>query len=231
MPTAITVISARFAEDLSSGADNSVTPPDAIQQIAGSETTWAETGLPSRGRRVRSWLTFWPGESLARAHVDNVQAAIPLLGTAESITTAVLLPYSTHGDVNWFGKPGEIPLDSNPRPEKGAPVFVITSLGLGSIGPGAVAFGQGNHAIRKTIRSQPGLRFEAQILADNPVTDGVTMTLWDNEASVIDFAYRQDPHRTAMKVKEHKDISRGSFTRSAVRHFSGSWDGIQTEIG
>jgi hypothetical protein len=226
LTTAITLISARFAETLSARSDQSEHPVGALAHIAGSEVAWEPTGQPGRRRDIRSWLTFWPDEVSAAAFVERRDAHIPLLGTAVDSIAALLLPYATHGEVTWFGgTPQPMVLSLAPRPGKPDPVFVITSVGLGGLGAGAVAFGQGNYAIRKAIGQQDGLRFEAQLLPDDPTMDGPTLSLWDTEASVIRFAYLDEPHKSAMKVKDHKDLVRASFTRCRVRSVVGSWNG------
>ncbi len=102
--------------------------------------------------------------------------------------------------------------------------------GIGTTGLGAVAFGQGTYKVRKAIREQDTLRFETQILPDNPLTDGPTLSLWDNLKAVMSFAYQNDPHKSAMAAMNHDDILRGSFTRCAVKSFSGVWQGRRIDI-
>lgn len=228
MTHTITLIGASFDKDLSSGADLSGAPENALAHLAGTEIIWSPTGQPSRRRNVRSWLTFWPNETMAQDFVTQSHTHIPLLKDASEMLLGVLQPFATHGDVNWFDtSPAPMDLELVKRPDKGEPVFVITSLGLGSLGAGAIAMGQGIHAVRGALASRDDVRFEGQILPDDPRIDGPTLSLWDNQEALIKFAYRTDPHKSAMKVSDHEDLVRGSFTRCAVRSFGGTWQGKQ----
>lgn len=232
MTTTITLMRAHFEQDLSSGSDVSGTPEDAIGHLAGTEVKWAPTGQPSRLRSVRSWLTFWPTETIARKFLDQRNAHIPVLKEASDVLLGVLQPFATHGDVNWFSTPAApLGLQLAKRPNKGAPVFVITSLGLGGLGAGAIAMGQGTFAIRSAMSSWQDVHFEGQILPDDPTIDGPTLSLWQNEEALTRFAYRSDPHKSAMKVADHADLVRGSFTRCVVLSFDGTWQGNRISLG
>jgi hypothetical protein len=226
MTTAITLIFAHFADPLSKDSDQSLHPEGALGHIAGSEIHWAITGAPRRQRMIRSWLTFWPDDMKANAFLTERHDRIPLLQSAEQTSVALLAPFATHGDVNWFDpSPQPLGLSLAQRPDKTDPVFVITSAGLGGFGRGAAAFGRGTRKVRRAMQNHEALMFEGQILPDDPRIDGPTLSLWPNQSAVLDFAYKSDPHKTAMKVVEHDDILRGSFTRCAVRSFDGYWNG------
>jgi len=231
MPNFATIISAGFDFDLAADEDIGSMADNALIELTGTDVDWQDTGLPRRHRRIRSWLTMWPDRASAEAYLHAYTSDIPLITKAREHVAGLLAPYASHGDVNWQSTtPAPLALDLSPRPEKGSPVFVVTSLAFAKMGEGAIAFGKGNHAIRRIVSDQPGLLFEAQILADNQNLDGSTLTLWEDEAAMMRFAYREDPHRTSMKVKEHEDIARGSFTRLAVLSFSGAWNGKQIAI-
>lgn len=231
MTSAITLITAHFDSDLSATSDESSEPQNALAHVAGSEVNWAASGLPTRRRHIRSWLTFWPRETDAAQFLNQRKSHIPLLDRAAEVSIGLLIPFTTHGDVNWFDGPAKpIEMDLAQRPDKSAPIFVITSAGFRALGLGAVAFGQGTHTVRKAIQKQEDVRFEAQILPDNPTTDGATFTLWDNQAAVMNFAYKSEPHKSAMDVTNHDDVVRGSFTRCWVKSFDGIWRGQRISI-
>jgi len=231
MTSTITLISAQFEDDLSARSDESGVPASALGHVAGSEAHWAASGLPSRKRNVRSWLTFWADENAAHQFVEKRNDHIPLLADATDVLTAVLQPFAAHGDVNWFdGSAAALNFQLAQRPDKTAPVFIITSAGFGGFGSGAIAFGQGTHTVREAVQGQDGVRYEAQILADDPKIDGVTLSLWDNQMAVMDFAYKRDPHKSVMAVMDHEDVVRGSFTRCLVKSFDGIWQGKRVNI-
>ncbi|MBB3713938.1 hypothetical protein FHS00_003551 [Limimaricola variabilis] len=220
MPNAITIINARFESNLSADSDQSRKPAGADAHVAGTEVDWAPTGLPKRRRNVRSWVTFWHDEASASGFLANRHTWIPILSSATKVSAGLLLPYASYGDVNWRGRsPAPIALKHTPKSPELSRVFAITSIGLGGLGPGALAFGQGNYAIRNVIREQSGLEFEAQVLPDDQKLDPLNMSLWSSEEALVNFAYRSEPHRSAMGAKDHPDLLRGSFTRCHVKSF------------
>ncbi len=228
MPQAFTVISARFADALSPGDDESGAPEGALFSAAGSEVDWAETGMPKRRRDIRSWIALWPDRDSARSHLERRLATIPLLRRAEEQWCGLLVPYASHGTVNWSDDENIASLvnDLGPRPKAGTPVFVLTSLGIGNQGEGMIAFGKGTRAVREAFDELPGVILEQQLLPDAPGLDAPTLSLWENEGEVISAAYRSEPHRSAMKVAEHPDLARGSFTRMSLLWAQGSWRGV-----
>ncbi|MAM63514.1 hypothetical protein [Maritimibacter sp. UBA3975] len=228
MTQAFTVISARFPRDLSPGDDKSGSPEGAVFSTAGSEVEWHESGMPRRRRDVRSWIALWPNQEMAREFLELRADLIPLLPSAEEQWCGLLLPYASHGTVNWAQDEDIASLinDLGPRPGKGTPVFVMTSLGIGNQGEGMIAFGKGTRAVRAAFNELTGVILEQQLLPDTPGLDAPTLSLWENESELISAAYRSEPHRSAMKVSEHPDLARGSFTRMMLAWAEGSWDGV-----
>ncbi|MEC7761192.1 MAG: hypothetical protein VX874_04665 [Pseudomonadota bacterium] len=228
MPQAFTIISARFARDLTADDDQSAAPTGATMSMAGSEVDWAETGMPSRRRTVRTWIAVWPDRDLARSYLDRRFEHIPLLAQAEEHWCGLMLPYQSHGDLNWLPEGTSTAVFDNlgPRPKPARPVFVMTTLGIGNPGEGMIAFGKGTRAVRQAFADLPAVILEQQLLPDVQGLDAPTLTLWENEAEVIGAAYRSEPHRSAMKVADHPDLARGSFTRMTLLWAEGSWEGV-----
>jgi hypothetical protein len=69
-------------------------------------------------------------------------------------------------------------------------------------------------------------------LASRPFTphtigdDGITLSVWRDDASMLNAAYRAGPHRD--KIDWHKSVNafdRSSFTRFRIVDTCGHWDG------
>lgn len=228
MAQAFTIISARFPRDLSATDDTSVGPEGADFALAGSEVAWNEAGLPSRNRTIRTWIALWPDRDAGRRFLKRRVENIPLLTQAEKLWSGLLLPYQSHGDLNWHpdGKAASVFHDLGPRPKSSRPVFVLTTLGIGNPGEGMIAFGKGTRAVRQAFSDLPSVILEQQLLPDDQRLDAPTLSLWENEGAVISAAYRSEPHRSAMKVADHPDLARGSFTRMTLLWAEGSWEGV-----
>ena len=108
------------------------------------------------------------------------------------------------------------------------PILVMTSLGIGDPGDGLVEFGQGVKAVRDGFAKNPSVLLDLNMLPDLPMIDGPTLTLWSSEQEVVKGAYRSDPHRTAMTLRNGA-TARASFTRMAVALAEGVWN--ETDLG
>jgi hypothetical protein len=65
-------------------------------------------------------------------------------------------------------------------------------------------------------------------LRPNPIgTDGITFSLWRDDASMMAAAYRPGVHRTQLdRYRVEHTADRSSFTRARIMCCSGTWDGI-----
>jgi len=111
------------------------------------------------------------------------------------------------------------------RPDADAPVLVMTSLGIGDPSDGLIAFGQGVTAVRAAFADNPAVSMDANMLPDIPMIDGPTLTLWRSEQEMMQSAYRTDPHRSAMEMRNGA-MARASFTRMTPLFAEGSWQGV-----
>ncbi len=225
--SAVTVIAARFDAPLSKGDDNSAHPDGARLSTAGTEIGWdTPDGMARRERHVRSWLSIWPDLDAALAFHRDHRNHLPILARATESVAMVGLPYACHGTLNWLpsGAAADLYPQLSKRPEKAGLVLVMTSLGIGNPQEGLVAFGQGVTAVRKAFAENPAVLMDVNMLPDMPMIDGPTLTLWRSEKDVMAGAYRSDPHKTAMKMRNGA-LSRASFTRMAVVAAEGTWGG------
>lgn len=226
--SAVTIFAARFDRALGKGDDTSGHPKGATLFSGGTEVSWAtEDGFACRDRTVRVWLTVWPNADLAQDHYDNRAQRIPLLSEAREAMAALCHPFACHGEVNWTpdGQAQTIYGALAPRPDKTPPILVMTSLGIGDPTDGLKEFGQGVTAVRQAFATNPDVALDINVLPDIPMIDGPTLTLWRSERAIMQGAYRTDPHRTTMKMRNGA-MARASFTRMEVVAAEGTWAGV-----
>ncbi|SIS97053.1 hypothetical protein SAMN05421759_10840 [Roseivivax lentus] len=229
--SAVTVIAARFSRPLSRGEDASARPEGATLATAGTETSWdTADGYPRRERSVRIWMAIWPDPGAAEAHLSGRADHLPILAEASETIALLGIPFSCHGNLNWSadGDVSSLYPHLGKRPGQTQPILVMTSLGIGDPEDGLVEFGQGVKAVRDAFAKNPSVLLDMNMLPDLPVIDGPTLTLWRSEREIIHGAYRSDPHKTAMTLRNGA-TARASFTRMAVVSAEGVWNG--TDLG
>jgi hypothetical protein len=225
--SAVTIIAARFDHALRRGEDASPPPAGAALSAAGTETDWnTEDGLPRRERRVRVWMAIWQGLDAARSFADARSDDIPILATATGTVALVGVPFACHGDLNWSpdGTVATLYPGQSQRPDGTQPIPVMTILGIGDPGDGLVEFGRGVAAVRAGFAKNPAVLLDINMLPDLPMIDGPTLTVWRSEQDVVAGAYRSEPHRSAMNIRNGA-TARASFTRMAIVAAEGSWNG------
>lgn len=101
----------------------------------------------------------------------------------------------------------------------------MTSFCIGDPCDGLVEFRQGVKAVRDGFAKNPSVLLDLNMLPDLPMIDGPTLTLWRSEREIVNGAYRNDPHKTAMKLRNGATAC-ASFTRMAVVFAQGVWNGM-----
>jgi 1-acyl-sn-glycerol-3-phosphate acyltransferase len=229
--SAVSVIAARFNRPLTRGEDISARPTGATLSAAGTEISWdSADGYPRRERTVRIWMAIWPDLDAAEVHLADRGDRIPILAEATETIALLGVPFACHGNLNWSadGEVATLYPHLGQRPVQPQPILVMTSLGIGDPGEGLLEFGQGVQAVREGFAKNPSVLLDINMLPDLPMIDGPTLTLWSSEQEIINGAYRSDPHKTAMKLRNGA-TARGSFTRMAVVLAEGVWNG--TDLG
>lgn len=218
-------LAASFDHPLKPGDDVSGMPEEATLASGGTEVIWTEDG-PKRIRDRRIWMSLWPDEASARRYAESASRTIPLLSEAEDHVILVARPFRTHGEINWSPDGTAASLfDTKGERVPGAKVAVMTTLGLTGKPDGLDRFGAGVNQVRQAFADLPTMQLDINVLPDMPMLDGPTITVWNGEADVVRTAYRENPHKTAMTIKDVPAIARASFTRMSVLELSGHWKG------
>ena len=140
----------------------------------------------------------------------------------------LLLPIRHHGHCNHLDRdlPAEIFTVSSTDP--GGAAMIITTAGYlpGPKVERLIAFRRGVDEVDAWLRTVDGC------LAHRPFTphtigdDGVTFSVWRDDASMLAAAYHPGLHRE--KIDAHKAVNafdRSSFTRFRIVDSRGQWDG------
>ncbi len=171
---------------------------------------------------------LFPDLATARAAFDAIERTLPFVADTVESWHQLLLPVKHHGECNHLDRacPGEIFAVSSTDP--GGPAMVITTAGYRP-GPKVerlIEFRRGVDEVDNWLQQVDGC------LASRPFTpypigdDGVTFSVWRDDASMLNAAYRAGMHRD--KIDWHKSVSafdRSSFTRFRIVDTHGQWGG------
>jgi hypothetical protein len=193
--------------------------PDGVVAPDGSR-------LPSE---VWCAVGLYPEREDAEAALDDPGAFLPFLGETTEAWHALLLPVAHHGECNHLDGDNPGPLfavDDDP----GGPLVVMTTAGF-ILGPQldmarVVDFRRNVDRVRATVAAAAGNVARQVFVPHTPGDDGMTMTVWRNDAAMSAFAYRPGEHRGQVdRYKREQTCDRTSFTRLRPVRTSGSWEG------
>lgn len=166
----------------------------------------------------------------ARIALDARECYLPLLGTAVESWHALLLPVTHRDECNHLdiASPGLLLEIAEPGP--GRPLFAMTTVGF-DLGPTldlsrVVDFRRNVDRVREWLQPAEG-RIATQVFTSHTRgDDGVTMSIWRDDASMTSVMYRPGLHRTQVdRYRSEKTADRTSFTRfRALQHY-GIWGG------
>lgn len=220
----------RFAEiQTPETLDLSPRPPGAASWKLGPDGAAAPDGS-RQPSNVWCAVALYPDQADAVRAFEDPAAFLPFLDTADEHWHALLLPIAHRGECNHLdrGNPGLLLAAHDDDP--GGPLVVMTTAGF-VIGPQldmarVVDFRTNVDRIRTFAEAAEG-NLARQVFAPHTFgDDGVTMTVWRDDASMSAFAYRPGHHRSQIdRYKREQTADRTSFTRFRALRTSGSWNG------
>jgi hypothetical protein len=109
-------------------------------------------------------------------------------------------------------------------------VVVFTTIGLNRDGLDMARvqdIGTGTAAVRISMTAVPDLRSQQTFFFPGIIAlDPPTLSLWDNEASMVGWAHRQATHKRKMeRYRSTVNSDRASFTRHTALSSSATWHG------
>lgn len=205
-------------------------PAECSRWIPGTDMDWQDNGMPQRRATHRYWLGVWNSSDDADAFMSNAGQFFGALSDAEDAWHAKLLPYMHRGTLQWgdLSSPPNVFGGFHAKPAAACPILLMTSVKPRRELDKAILFGNTVSEVRRTVQKADGLILEMLLLtSDFENFDGGTLTLWKNEMSALNWAYRGDAHKHAMKLDHEKDLmERSSFARFAVDKSIGTWNGV-----
>lgn len=170
-------------------------------------------------------------EADARAALQATEQFLPFLPGVSESWHALLLPVMHRGECNHLNReqPGTIFESSDDDP--GGHCMVITTAGF-IFGPGLdinrVIDFRRNVDVANTWMGQADGCLANQVFTPHVVgEDGITMSIWRDDASMLAAAYRPGEHRSQLdRHKVENLFDRSSFTRFRILESFGTWDSL-----
>jgi heme-degrading monooxygenase HmoA len=181
----------------------------------------------------RVWCGIASFRDLADARAAFIDPAshVPAIGHAEELWSALLLAKAHHGECNHLDAavPGAI-FDVDSALSDG-PLLVMTTAGFNLRSKAdfvrLIDFRRRVDRMRDVIAAAPGCLAHQVFAPTTAHDDGVTMSLWQDEQAMLEFAYRPGPHRAELDRQIiERTVDRSSFTRFRVIDSAGHWNGI-----
>jgi heme-degrading monooxygenase HmoA len=158
-------------------------------------------------------------------------ASPPIRGRIEPVEhwRALLLPFAQRGECNHLSSACDVPLYET-HPDSGGSLFVMTTAGFNlrakSDFKRLIDFRTRVERMRQVIETVPGNLGHQVFAPVTPQEDGVTMSVWRDDASMFNFAYKAGSHRAELdRQKAHQTVDRSSFTRFRILTSYGHWRG------
>ncbi|MCY6382865.1 hypothetical protein [Hoeflea prorocentri] len=174
---------------------------------------------------------IYPNREAAQAVFDVPEAHLSFLADPVEAYHALIAPYAHHGEVNWRGETLANDTFAVAKEDPGGPLVVFTSAGFEGRGPEdaerIVAFLHGVYAVQDYYAGLPGnIRQAVYSGVGVDGGDGITVSLWQNDAAMMQAAYKPGEHRGQMdNHKKTSRMDRSSFTRARIIASKGSWKG------
>lgn len=200
-----------------------------------ADWTLGEDGIPTYASDVWGGFAVHPSRAAAEAAFAAGDAALPFADDIIESWHALVVPIRHHGTVKWRD---EIETDSAlnvASEDPGGPLMVITSAGYDNPGPAELPrmldFFKAVDEVVRDYRARPE-NSRATVFSGGRVDgrDGLTLTIWRDQAGMMTSAYKAGVHSGFMT--EHKAVpkaDRTSFTRLRILASKGSWDGDPLE--
>lgn len=157
-------------------------------------------------------------------------AFMPYVADAVESWHQLLLPVRHHGECNHLDRetPGEIFETATTDP--GGVMMVITSAGY-QLGPNlkmerVIDFRRNVDKALDWLQQCDGCLAGRAFTPHTAGDDGLTLSLWRDDASMLNASYREGEHRT--QIDRHKSAAafdRSSFTRCRILDSFGQWGG------
>lgn len=190
-----------------------------------------EDGFRTNISDVWGGMAIYSNREDAEAVLADPAAHIPALDGAEEEWHALAIPMTHRGGVNWRGVVQESSALTTAKENFEGTLAVLTSAGYTTPGPDDFPrmklFNAGIDGVLEYYGTLEG-NLRRALFAGAAVDqhDGMTMTLWKDEASMLAAAYGSGQHRDQLDSHRSEPMfDRSSFTRTKIIKSMGTWDG------
>jgi hypothetical protein len=175
-------------------------------------------------------IGLYHDSAAAQTALEGRQRFMPFLADAIESWHVLLLPIAHKGECNHLDRDHPGAVFDVAKSEPGGMCMVITTAGF-IFGPEltierVIDFRRQVDATHEWIGEADGC-VASQVFTPHTVgDDGVTISLWRDDASMLGAAYRPGFHRSQIdRHKAENVFDRSSFTRFRVLDSCGLWDG------
>lgn len=175
-------------------------------------------------------VALFRDEASARSALAARERFLPLLATAVESWHAVLIAIAHKGECNHLDRMLPGPIFDNGQQDPRGPLFVMTTAGF-DLGPDfnmqrVIDFRRNVDRVREWMRSAPGMFGAHSFAPHTRGDDGVTMSVWADDAAMTSVMYRPGVHRAQIdRYKAEHTADRTSFTRFRAVETCGTWNG------
>ena len=210
--------------------DLSLAPTGAASWKIGPDSRLGHDGVRLPESDMWCGVAVYPDRGAADAAMDAPNTYLPFVANTLEAWHALLMPITHRGECNHLNRSNPGQLFDTARSDPGGPLLVLTTAGF-NISPNmdmerVKDFRRNVDRVRVWMGDADG-RLATQVFAPHTLgDDGVTMSLWRDDASMASFAYRPGVHRSQVdRYKAEHTTDRTSFTRCRIVRTVGQWGG------
>jgi hypothetical protein len=225
---------AQFAAPLAAEAARFDGPAAAALWRFGPDSPLGAGGLRTRIGDVWGGVALYTERAAAQAVIDAPAAHLGFMAGAVQSWHALLQPIAHRGLVNWLGPGNGAPTLAPAAADPGGLMVALTTAGYDALPPDQLQADLPRRAdflanverVRAWYATLPG-NLARGVFNFAPLgTDGLTFSVWRDDAAMMDAAYRAGAHRTQVdRYKAEKTADRTSFTRARLLAATGAWQG------
>ena len=189
-----------------------------------------ETGMLTYRSDAWGGISLYSSREAAEVIASDPAQSLPFYGEAVESWTAFAVPVSHRGEVEWRGYVESNTAIRVAEKDPGGPLAIITTAGYNVLGSEEVArlifFIKHVQGVLDFYEGFDGILRSCVFYAAFDGHDGLTCSLWRNDAAMQRAAYGQGAHRE--KIESHKVqpmVDRTSFTRARILSSVGTWGG------
>jgi hypothetical protein len=231
----------RFSSAVSGHTTSFSSPQLALHWLFGPQSELGPSGLPTMVSNVWGGVAFYGDLSEAQAAFANAPGEQHFDRNLVEAWHGLLCPIGRKGENNWFGAvdgaPRLAPAETDPDPR--GLLAVVTTAGYKAMTREELKadlqrradFAANVHRVRDWYATLPGTLALGLFNFMPMGTDGMTFSLWRNDAAMIAAAFRPGMHREQLdRYRTAHTADRTSFMRTRVLNCAGTWEGVSVSV-